>query len=319
MKAKGASFLLSFKCPASCKHCSYKAGPQKTGSVALNETRQWLRELVHTQPLQSVGVHGGEPFLFFELVKQFMKLARELEIPRRWAITNSYWAKSEVIAKKKLSELRDAGLTSITFSVDAFHQEYIPLEFVKNAIGAALALDFEKIYVDSYFVNHPNASNPYDPLTSKSLESLQDLDGLAFSGRQMHFWGRAAELLVRYVDLKDEIPRGQCQVPFWIGNTIQNPEGIEIDSEGNITLCCGISIGNAKQYPLEEILDNYDCSTHPILGPIAAKGPIGLLKVAKEKGFSPKRSFFDECHLCYEIRKTLAPFFPQYLVPKTCY
>ena len=318
MRVKNVDFLLTFKCPAKCKHCSYKAGPEREGQMKLADAENYLEELTDTHPLQSICAHGGEPFLHLELLKGIMKMAKELGIPRTWVITNGYWAKTKTIAKKKLAELRNGGLSCITFSVDAFHQEYVSLETVKNGIEAAKSVGFEKVCVDSYFLMCPGSGNSYDVATRASLESLRELDNVNINTYQVRFKGRAAEL-ANHVKGKTQVPKGKCQLPFWIGGDLKSPEAIEIDCEGNVTLCPGICIGNTRKQSLIRILQNYDYHSHPILSIIAEEGPIGLLKTAIAKGLRKDMKFVDECHLCYEMRKLLRPYYPRCLAPAECY
>ncbi len=316
----GVDFLITFKCPSKCKHCAYKAGPEVTG--LMKDAEKWLTELVNIQPLQSVLVHGGEPFVYYSELLNFMKKAKELGVHRRYVITNGYWAETEAIANRKLEELKKAGLTHVTFSVDAFHQEFISFKSVRNAIKAASILNFEKVYVDSYILDPSNTKNPYDSITRKLVEKLSDYENVVeFSSYPLHFWGRAADVLARESNArtKTEIPKGACQPPYWIGEDMRNPKTVEIDFEGNVTLCAGISIGNARRNSLGKILRNFDWRDHPILKPIISESPSKLLEIAKKKGFRPKQGYVDECHLCYEVRKFLQPFFPQQLAPEICY
>lgn len=319
MQVKGVDFLLTFKCPSKCKHCSYKAGPERTGHMKLVDAERYLKELRGNQPLQSIGVHGGEPFLYFGLLKQILENAKKLRVNQTWVITNGFWAETKAIAERKLFELKEAGLESITFSVDGFHQEYIPFENVKKGIDAAVNIGFEKIWVDSYLLGPENSSNFYNNLTKKSLESLGTLSNVKINKRQVDFEGRAAELLIEYVEPKAEIPKGKCPLPFWIGGDLRSPEVVEIDHEGNVTLCPGICIGNTRRKSLNTILQDYDYRVHPILSIIAEEGPKGLLSAARAKGFKRKQKFVDECHLCYETRKFLRPYYPNHLAPSSCY
>ena len=319
MKIRSVDFLVTFKCPSKCKHCSYKAGPERTGHMELEDVETYLQDLTETQPLQSVGAHGGEPFLYFELLKGIMEKARVLGIHRTWVITNGYWAKSKSVAEEKLAELKEAGLTRITFSVDGFHQEYIPLENVRNGIDAAVGLGFDRICVDAYFLVESPINNFYDNLTRKGLEGLAKLDKVEIHRRRVGFEGRAAAELAEYVSSKTGTPQGRCQLPFWIGGDLENPEGIEIDFEGNVTLCPGICIGNTKTAPLTQILESYNVKEHPILSVIAEEGPVGLLKMAITRGFDKRKAFIDECNLCYEMRRFLRPYHPHHLSPETCY
>lgn len=318
MHVKSVDFLLTFRCPSRCKHCSYKAGPERIGYMKLTEAEEYLKELTGTQPLETICAHGGEPFLYFQLLKQIVEKAKKLEVPQRWVITNGYWAKNQKTAIKKLTELKDAGLTHITFSVDSFHQEYVPLEMVRKGVKAAISIGFERICVDSHFLVGSNSNNSHDNLTKKALESLEGLDEIEINRYPTGFEGRGTEL-AKYAEPRSKPPTGKCTLPFWIGGNLESPETIEIDLEGNVTLCPGICIGNTRVQSLTAILQNYDCHTHPILSIIAKEGPIGLLKNAISKGFHRHQKFIDECHLCYEMRRFLMRHYPQHLAPADCY
>ena len=58
--------------------------------MSLEDAEKWLAELKPTEPLQSVTVHGGEPFLCFDIMKGILEEAKELEIEKRWVITNGF-------------------------------------------------------------------------------------------------------------------------------------------------------------------------------------------------------------------------------------
>ena len=318
MNVKNVDFLLTFKCPAECQHCSYKAGPKRVGYIKAREATQYLKELTNMQPLQSVWVHGGEPFLYFDYLEHIIKQANKLSIPRIGVITNSFWGKDEKNAKKKLERLKNLGLTVLTFSADFFHQEFIPINYVKKTLKSAVDVGFDDIYVDSYFVDGIATENYFNQITKSNLELLEELDVVEFHKLPISVEGRGTDLL-EHVKLKADMPSGRCPVPFWIEGNLENPETIEIDSEGNVTLCPGICIGNTNIQSLTKLIMDYDVDKHPILSVIVKEGPIGLLKIAKEKGFKLNMQFINECHLCYEFRKLLQPIYPYSLAPQECY
>jgi len=271
------------------------------------------------QPLTSLTIHGGEPFLNFELLTAILNKATVLDIKQRWVITNGFWATNKLIAEEKMRRLKDAGLLCITFSVDAFHQEYTPLENVKIGLDAAVRIGFDTIVVDSYFVGSENTENEFNASTYRLINSLQVYDTVHFSQYPVAFAGRAADNLVECVSSSTELPSGKCQFPFWLGGDLKNPEGIEIDFEGNVTLCPCLCIGNAVNHPLTELIDDYDFSEHPLIRVLAEQGPSGLLPLAKAKGYKDNRRFINECHLCYEMRKFLRNYHPDELAPANCY
>lgn len=319
MRVKNIDFLLTFRCTAECLHCSYRASPRRQGYINLVDAEKWLTELKPTQPLQSVTVHGGEPFLHFDIMKGILEKAKELEIEKRWVITNGFWIENEVVAKDKLSELRNLGMSSITFSVDAFHQEFTSLHKLRIGIEMAAQMGFKTVAVDSYFVGSEDRDNRFNHKTKEIARSLEGIPNVQFSRFPLSFEGRAADFLVKEEFFKEEIPNGKCHTPFWLGGDLKHPETIEIDCEGNVTFCPGISIGNAKEQPLIEIISDYDYSQHPIIRVVVDEGPIGLLELAKAKGYRGTERFINECHLCYEMRRFLHKYYARYLAPESCY
>jgi hypothetical protein len=320
MKVTGASFLLTFKCTAKCKHCSYRGAPTRANRhITLTDAIRWLTELTDTQPFDWLTVHGGEPFLFYDILKEIVQNAAKLGIPKVGVITNAYWATDLKTAKQALSELMDAGINRITVSIDAFHQEYIPLERAKTAIITASDLRFEKVWVDSYYINPITPSNSYDLKTIQTIDSLRDIHGVEFSGYPVGLAGRAADQLVDEVKMSKRTPSGKCTFPFWLGGDLKNPNVIEIDYEGNVTLCPGLCIGNAKETSLLDVLESYNYRTHPIIQILAEDGPIGLLNLVNSKGLKTSESFANECHLCYAMRRILRSEYPQFLAHRGCY
>jgi len=319
MQIKSVDFLVTFRCPSGCKHCSYKAGFHRTGFMHVGHVTTWLRVLKDRHPLECVTIHGGEPFLYLDVVKHIVTEARLLGIPKTWIITNGYWAKDEQTTEKKLQELKQAGLSCITVSVDAFHQEYVPIEPVKRAIECSSLLGFDTVAIDSYLLGSEEDDNHYNAETGRILLELQGLTGVHFSRYPARLEGRGAETLASFLRTQHEIPSGRCPFPFWLGGDFLNPEGIEIDYEGNITLCPGLSIGNARNESLSDILDRYDAYAHPLISILSQKGPIGLYDLAMRKGYRGAHAFVDECHLCYEMRKFLRQYYTRFLSPSGCY
>ena len=110
-----------------------------------------------------------------DLVAAIIEHLRDLNIKKRWVITNGYWALREEESKRILSKLKESGLRGITFSVDAFHQEYIPFNCVRRGIGSAVAVGFDTIAVDSYFLSK-RRDNKYDKITMHYQEELKALE-----------------------------------------------------------------------------------------------------------------------------------------------
>lgn len=312
---------MTFSCTAECKHCSYRASPKRKGVIEVKDANSYLEQIVSISDLKGITVHGGEPFLYYEELKDIIKKAKNLKIPARGVITNSYWATSEKKTRELLEELKKVGLNQITFSVDSFHQEFIPITYVKRSIKIATETGIGKIWVDSYYLGEKEESNSFNVKTNEILAKLQNIKKLAnveFNTYPLSFTGRASTL-TNNVKKKKTDDLTECNLPYWIGGSLANPETIEIDCEGNVTLCPGISIGNAKKEPIIEILENYDVYAHPILSRLHEGGLMSLLELAEEKGFTKEKYYGDNCHFCYEMRKFLRPLYQDYLSPMGCY
>lgn len=321
MRISSVDFLITFRCNAQCKHCTYNAGPSNRGHMKVTDAKRWLSALASNHPLQSITIHGGEPLLYFPnyCLERILRYATDLSIPRRGIITNGFWAINKETARKILSKLKSSGLTNITFSVDRFHQEYIPIKTVRIGIEEAVELGFSEVVVLSHYLVSTKAKNNHNKLTNQALAKIEDISGVQIRKFNASLYGRAAETLVKNLVKSTTLPAGPCNFPYWLRNGIQDPKAIEIDFNGHITLCPGICIGNAKHQSLTHILDNYDPQEHPILKTIAQEGPLGLTKIADDFGIEYPQRFVDECHLCYELRRLLRPYFPSHLAPPSCY
>jgi MoaA/NifB/PqqE/SkfB family radical SAM enzyme len=168
MQITSVDFLISFRCNSSCKHCCYNAGPSNRGYMKVADAKNWLSILASTYTLQSITVHGGEPLLSFPnyCLEKIVRYATELKVPRRGIITNGFWATDKITARRKLTKLKSSGLTSITFSVDGFHQEYIPIETVRIGLEEASGLGFTKVGVLSHYLVSVKTENIYNKLTN---------------------------------------------------------------------------------------------------------------------------------------------------------
>jgi len=78
----------------------------------------------------------------------------------------------------------------------------------------------------------------------------------------------------------------------------------------------GISMGNLFDQPLDELVKAYDPQMHPIVGPLLAAGPSGLVQTYR---LQHEREYADACHLCYSARTQLRDQFPMVLCPDSMY
>jgi len=298
-------------CNARCSHCAFGCGPEIKGSMELEEAKRYVAD-AKALDAEIVCVTGGEPMLYPDLVEKIISECGRLSFSEIWLFTNGFWARDVSKARATVERLKGLGLTKIFTSIDVFHQSYVPVESVKNAIEASLECSLE-VSVDARFIGEPDEENEFNSATRSYLESLGNLlSKVEVVKAQPMFVGRAAESITKHVKMKplSKILNDRC-LGAWAGGTLESPFGVDVDELGFVTVCPGLSIGNAHGVSLKKIVEGYDFREFAVIAALHDDGVEGLTKLASKNGFVPKKAYVNGCHLCYESRKFLRNIFPE--------
>jgi hypothetical protein len=315
MELRGLDIILTYDCTGRCAHCCYRCGPGQDGTMTIAEVTAYLTALTD-QPLEGILLFGGEPFLTYDLLRECIPLAASLA-QQVYVFTNGSWATDPDTARRRLAGLQEAGLDYILFSVDAFHQAHVPLERIAIGIEAAHSLGYSTIDVDNRFLGEPEADNPHNRQTRASMARLAercDLSGVTVYRGPARMVGRAADELSHRLPAQ-EVAADRCPLPDYLGGDLRDPTGIEIHPGGWVNFCAGLALGSVHERPLGQILADYDPDAYPIIRMLAHEGPAGLLRLAQRHGYVPAGGYLDGCHLCYETRRFLRPYYPYSLAP----
>ena len=227
--------------------------------------------------------------------------AHQLEIPRIEMLTNGVWAKSRRRAQELTSKLKRSGLNHLGISVDAFHLEFTPLEYPRNAALASVQAGIEQVTWNVAVVESLQAKNKYDSKTSQILESLEPV-GIEAHVHKVLPVGRAIRSLRKY--FKRKSLQGPCSGDPILETALKSPETITIEPSGEVDICWSLAIGNAKKTPLSTIIQEYQWRESPIIRTLVEEGPTGLIDDAGKRGFQFKEPLYvNKCHLCIEVRK----------------
>jgi hypothetical protein len=240
---------------------------------------------------------GGEPFLFYPLLLEGLRIVRAAGF-EGGIVTNGYWATSVEDALHWLRPIRDLGLADFSVSDDEFHRRDKNDRRAEFARQAAQQLGI------------PTGTICIEP-PSMSQQSDQDQRGKPVVGGSVLFKGRAADKLTAGLPVRPAEELTTCP-----HEDLLSPERVHVDAYGNVHLCQGLSMGNIWEKPLRDLVRGYDAQKHPIAGPLVRGGPIRLVT---ECGLEMSGGYVDECHLCYTARKQLVARFPRYLAPKEAY
>jgi MoaA/NifB/PqqE/SkfB family radical SAM enzyme len=249
---------------------------------------------------------GGEPLLYPEVVCAIHQEAARLDIPFRQVITNGYWSKDIQKTQAIAQALAQAGITGIAFSVDAFHQEHVPLEHVKLTATALLDAGIRDIAWNPCWLVSENDDNKYNLKTRAILEELSDLPIRVGSGNVVEPEGKALAELGIYFQKTFEWSTTSCQdMPYT--NKLDDIRSICVEPNGDISACPAFMLGNATQQSVLEILEGYNPYTDPEMTQILEEGIEGVIRKARALGITlNEEGYYSICELCTTVRTNKA-------------
>ncbi|HEX7343461.1 MAG TPA: radical SAM protein [bacterium] len=287
--------LLTYACTGECDHCFLYCGPSAKGTFTLAQLRKLFAQIRRLKGIEWVYLEGGEPFLFYPLMLEGLRLAKRQGL-KTGVVSNAYWATTEKDAELWLKPLPGLGVADLSLSDDEFHCEGEDNP-ARRASKAARKL---KLPVDSICIEKP-------AVTMKAGQKK----GEPVIGGGVMFRGRAAEklmegLLTRPIEEFTSCPH----------EDLENPSRVHVDPYGNVHLCQGLLMGNIWETPLSKLISNYEPQRHPICGPLIDGGP---LRLAQTERVRLANQFVDECHYCFSVRLALLDRYPQFLGPRQVY
>ena len=196
-------FVVTMACTGNCKHCSqgeHKSKDKLDKTLAADAVRKIAKEY----NIKSVMTFGGEPLLCPETVCAIHKAAKEMDIPKRQLITNGFFSKDSDKIKRIAEQIVESGVNEILISVDAFHQETIPLEYVKTFANSVNVPDV-KLKVHPAWLVSADDGNHYNSRTREILAQFNQMGIETGEGNVIFPSGNALEYLREYFDLTEEI------------------------------------------------------------------------------------------------------------------
>ncbi len=294
----GIHILLTYKCTFECDHCFLYSGPFAEGTMTLPQIRRVLDESRKIGSVKWIYFEGGEPFLFYPLMLEGVRLARNMGF-QVGVVTNAYGATSEEDAELWLRPLYELGIDYLSISDDLFHNGEEEDSPGKKALAAArkLGIPTSPICIQKPFVEAMPGQG-------------QDKGNPVIGGGAM-FKGRAVEKLTAGLPLRPWHELTQCP-----HEDLQSPSRVHVDPYGHVHVCQGLSMGNMWQLPLSMLALEYKADSHPICDALVRGGPALL---ARQYDVNHEEGYIDECHFCYLVRRALVDRFPEYLVPRQVY
>ncbi len=296
MAITGLHLLQTLQCTFECDHCFVYSSPNAKGVMKISDIRKILSEAKQVDSVKWIFFEGGEPFLYYQTLLWGLRAAGSLGY-KSGIVTNAYWATSVEDAIEWLAPIKEVGVSALSISDDAYHYGSGEENLAKHAFEAAkkLGLPVDKIVIED---------------SKKQLKPKKWKGKPVVEGRVL-FKGRAAEKLVEGLPAKPWTQFNEC-----VAEDFSNQTRVHIDPFGYVHVCQGITIGNVKQAPLLQLLNDFNPEKHPICSAILEGGPAEL---ARKHRVPHRKHFVDECHLCYSTRQKLRTQFPNILAPDQLY
>ena len=235
-------FVLTYACTGRCKHCSegdHKLTGERIDPVLAAES---VRKIAAEYDVRTVMVFGGEPLLHTEAVYAVLRAAAECGVERRQIITNGFFTESAEKMNEVALRLAECKANDLLLSVDAFHQQTIPLSVVR-AFAEAVKRHAIPIRLQPAWLVSATDDNPYDRKTREILGSLHDLDLPIGEGNLVFPEGNALRYFGEYfTERTAENPYEED--PFDVRTVSVEPNG---DVLG----------GNLYRQDIMQILENY--------------------------------------------------------------
>ena len=192
-------FIVTMACTGRCKHCSEGDHVNCAEHIDAEIAVEAVRRICEQYRITSLMTFGGEPLLYPDVVCAIHRAAANAGIDRRQLITNGYFSKKRERIGAVARALADSGINDVLLSVDAFHQETIPLEPVKDfaacAAGAGLPVRLSPAWLVS-----PEDQNPYNVRTRGILREFEPLRIPVGDGNVIFPSGNALKYLREYFD-----------------------------------------------------------------------------------------------------------------------
>lgn len=196
-KLNKIEFVITDACTGRCRHCSQGDHPFVGEHIDPAIAADAVRKIAAEYPITTVMTFGGEPLLYPEVVYTIMNTATEFFIPCRQVITNGYFAKNSDTIRDVAECLAACGVNDLLLSVDAFHQETISLDVVRNFAVFSKKYGIPMRLQPAWLIS-PADDNRYNRETRRILDSFVDLDIPVGEGNTVFCEGNAKKFLSPY-------------------------------------------------------------------------------------------------------------------------
>ena len=190
-------FVVTYACTGRCRHCSEGEHGSCGERIEPRAAAEAVRLIASEYGIKTVMAFGGEPLLYPDVVYSIMTAAKESNIPKRQIITNGFFSRDPDKIRDVAKNLADCGVNELLLSVDAFHQECIPLDIVKTFAEEVKNCGIFVKLQPAWLVSIDD-DNIYNRQTELILDSFSGMDIPIGEGNVVFPEGNALKYLSEY-------------------------------------------------------------------------------------------------------------------------
>ncbi|MBE5801529.1 MAG: radical SAM protein [Clostridiales bacterium] len=297
-------FIVTYHCSGRCIHCSVDNQAQhQAHHVPTEQVTAAIRWLAEQYPVSSVMTFGGEPLLYPDVVCAIHDTARQSGVAARQLITNGYFSKDDRRIGQVARQLQEAGINDLLLSVDAFHQQTIPLSVVRSFAIHARHAGLPIRVQPAWLVNR-SYEHPYNAETASILAEFDAMGISASSGNDIFLAGRAkTHLASHYPPPQLDLSQYCGAMPY--SEPLTEVSSLSIVPNGDVMVCSFV-IGNLLTESIAEIVARYDPYQNDCMRAIVTGGAPALLQLAEERGLAISADqCYSVCDLCRQVCEQL--------------
>lgn len=290
--------IITERCNIACRHCIFSAetGNEKAKDMLIKDIYHYIDQIANIAEQSNTGFSvsftGGEPFLrYWDLLKA-VAYAQKMGALKISTVTNGFWGSNKKDAFRIVSELKEAGLSNLSLSMDDFHQVNIPLESLRNVISACNEIGMAFTIKTTVTKKSRRLAEVLLDLGDLLLDQKVTIEEIACVPE-----GRARHQIPRQ-DLiyKKEMPREVCPMGMML----------VILPNGDTFPCCGtgwspkLFLGNTVETDLNSLYDKM--KEQPLYMLLRESGPHCLASYLEAGGYSLNQDqYISNCDLCKKV------------------
>ncbi len=289
MELTTLAFSLTNKCNAECSVCCLSCSPKKNTVLDVPLVKSYIRQASEIGTIRLISFTGGETILCLSELKECICYAHRLGFEVS-LVSNGFWGADYQKGHALMESLIQDGLSRITISADKFHQEYIPIQSVKNAIRICDELGL----LSAVAVMDTKSGDS----VRKTIENLSpEIYGIEIKPYPLFPAGKAESVPKNELLMLCDIEKAKC--PF--------DNSFVVMFDGTIRVCCSVFadyipityLGKMGEVSLKDAWDSF--MSNDIFYVLFSNSFRWYAKLAEKLGKKTEGKYCSACHICHEL------------------